>query len=85
MVKKYQEMIQKVERNLYGFLYNTDARYVDNLVKTVGRSPAEARSLAAWDWTHGIGLYGLFKSFKYTKDEKYLKYMEDWFDHGLPV
>ena len=32
MDKKYQEIIQKVESNLYGFLYNTDERYIDNLV-----------------------------------------------------
>jgi len=85
MDKKYQEIIQKVECNLYGFLYNTDERYIDNLVNTIGWSPAEARSLAAWDWTHGVGLYGLYKFYEYTKDEKYLKYIEDWFEDRIQI
>ncbi|WP_111640653.1 beta-galactosidase BglB [Marinimicrobium alkaliphilum] len=32
-----------------------------------------------WEWTHGIGLYGLLKLWDITGDEKPLQVMQDWF------
>ncbi|KAK9776406.1 putative Glycosyl hydrolase [Seiridium cardinale] len=32
-----------------------------------------------WEWTHGIGLNGLWAYYNLTGDEKYLKIIEDWF------
>lgn len=32
-----------------------------------------------WEWTHGIGLYGLYKLYEQTGDEGVLKIMLDWF------
>ena len=32
-----------------------------------------------WEWTHGIGLYGLFKHWELTGDPAVLKIMQDWF------
>ena len=85
---EYLKIFESVQKNLYGFLYNIDEKYIDNLVKTLGRTPKEARSLGAWDWTHGIGLYGLKKLHDFTGDDKYLDKIEQWFadriEIGLP-
>ncbi|KAI1334664.1 glycoside hydrolase family 105 protein [Xylariaceae sp. FL0016] len=32
-----------------------------------------------WEWTHGIGLNGLWAYYSLTGDAKYLKIIEDWF------
>lgn len=32
-----------------------------------------------WEWTHGIGLNGLWAYYNLTGDDKYLKIIEDWF------
>lgn len=32
-----------------------------------------------WEWTHGIGLYGLFKHWEMTGDESALQIMQEWF------
>ncbi len=32
-----------------------------------------------WEWTHGIGLYGLYKHWELTGDPAVLKIMQDWF------
>ncbi|KAI0884028.1 glycoside hydrolase family 105 protein [Annulohypoxylon maeteangense] len=32
-----------------------------------------------WEWTHGIGLNGIWAYYSLTGDEKYLKIIEDWF------
>ncbi|KIY46851.1 glycoside hydrolase family 105 protein [Fistulina hepatica ATCC 64428] len=32
-----------------------------------------------WEWTHGVGLYGLYKFYQITGDAETLKIMLDWF------
>jgi unsaturated rhamnogalacturonyl hydrolase len=32
-----------------------------------------------WEWTHGVGLYGLYKYYSLTGDAPTLKIVEDWF------
>ncbi|KAI1263740.1 glycoside hydrolase family 105 protein [Xylariaceae sp. FL1019] len=32
-----------------------------------------------WEWTHGIGLNGIWAYYNLTGDEKYLQIIEDWF------
>ncbi|KAF4122888.1 unsaturated rhamnogalacturonyl hydrolase [Geosmithia morbida] len=32
-----------------------------------------------WEWTHGIGLYGIWKYYELTGEERWLKIIEDWF------
>lgn len=32
-----------------------------------------------WEWTHGIGLYGIYKYYELTNDARCLQIMEDWF------
>lgn len=32
-----------------------------------------------WEWTHGIGLYGIYKHYELTNDERSLRIMQDWF------
>lgn len=41
-----------------------------------------------FQWTTGVGLYGAWKLYEFTKDEKIISYLEGWFDghikKGLP-
>jgi unsaturated rhamnogalacturonyl hydrolase len=32
-----------------------------------------------WEWTHGIGLYGIWKYYELTGEDETLKVIEDWF------
>jgi unsaturated rhamnogalacturonyl hydrolase len=34
-----------------------------------------------WEWTHGIGLYGLYKYYTLTNDAASLQVVEDWFQN----
>lgn len=36
-----------------------------------------------WDWPQGVGLYGLLKIMKTEKNEKYQKFLYDWFEENL--
>lgn len=83
--EQYLKKFDKLQENLYGFLFSTDQRYIDNLVQNLGRTEKDARSLAAWDWTHGVGLYGMYKMYEFTKDEKYLDGIEKWFEDRMEI
>lgn len=39
----------------------------------------EAKCWNGWDWTHGIGLYGIWKYYEMTGDTSLLTIIEDWF------
>lgn len=81
----YMQLIEKVGENLNDFLYSLDERYRRDLVDTLGWTPLQAKRLACWDWTHGIGLYGIFKLYQFTKDEANLDYIEAWLKDRMEI
>ncbi|HZH58118.1 MAG TPA: glycoside hydrolase family 88 protein [Metabacillus sp.] len=58
------------------FLLNFDGLVVDD------------KSWNVWNWPQGVGLYGIFKYWKLTNNQKALKIITDWFnarfDEGVP-
>lgn len=83
--EQYLGLMARVEDNLRKFLFAQDERYIRNLMENRGKTEAQARSLACWDWTHGVGLYGLFKRYQYTKDETILDYLESWYADRMAI
>jgi len=43
----------------------------------------DTKGWAGWEWTHGIGLYGLYKFWQLTGDARAMKIITDWFDARL--
>lgn len=39
----------------------------------------DTKSWQGWEWTHGVGLYGVWKFYELTGDSSLLKIIEDWF------
>jgi unsaturated rhamnogalacturonyl hydrolase len=40
----------------------------------------DTKGWAGWEWTHGIGLFGLWRLFEQTGDKKALAVIKQWFD-----
>lgn len=68
----------------------TLSRLIDNLVNIKDDTGAfllklddgrviDTKGWNDWEWTHGIGLYGLYRLFEQTGDDAILKIMLDWF------
>lgn len=68
----------------------TLARLIDNLVNIKDESGEfllrlddgrviDTKGWNDWEWTHGIGLFGLYKLFEQTGDEAVMQVMLDWF------
>lgn len=71
-------------------LDETLARLIDNLVNikdTTGEfllklddgRVIDTKGWNDWEWTHGIGLYGLYRLFEQTGDQAVMQIMLDWF------
>lgn len=40
----------------------------------------DTKGWAGWEWTHGIGLYGIYKYYEQTGDEQALGIIDSWFE-----
>ncbi len=49
---------------------------------------ASELSIENWDWSQGVGIYGIWRLYQITKDKKYIDYIMGWFERrfaeGLP-
>ena len=86
MVLKNQieEKLQKLIQAFTPILYEDDDIFLENMK---GRNLAgdDIRLYQHWEWTQGVGLYGLWKLFEQTKDEKYLDILVKFFDQQLQI
>jgi unsaturated rhamnogalacturonyl hydrolase len=41
--------------------------------------------ISGWEWTHGIGLYGLWQYYEGTGEQAALTHIQHWFDTQLPL
>ena len=78
---------EKLSRLIEAFtpiLYEDDDIFLENMK---GRNLAgdDIRLYQHWEWTQGVGLYGLWKLFDRTKDEKYLDILVKFFDQQLAI
>ncbi len=80
----HEEKAARLEKKLKDSLFYIDESYLENL-QSLGWDDKSSRSLAAWDWPHGIGLFGLWKQYVYTKDEKILDELISWYDSRLKI
>lgn len=52
-------------------------------IKVADGSVIDNKSFDYWEWTSGIGLYGMFKYYQLTKNKKVLKRIEKWYSDHL--
>ena len=77
----------KLERLVEAFcpiLYEDDEIFLRNM-KNRNLAGDDIRLYQHWEWTQGVGLYGLWKLFAQTKDEKYLYILVRFFDSQLAI
>ena len=79
------EIERKLSRLIDAFcpiLYEDDEIFLKNME---GRNLAgdDVRRYQHWEWTQGVGVYGLWKLFEKTGEEKYLDLLVKYFDRQL--
>ena len=65
-------------------LYEDDEIFLRNM-KDRNLAGDDIRRYQHWEWTQGVGLYGLWKQFAKTQDQKYLDVLTKFFDAQLEI
>ncbi len=65
-------------------LYEDDDIFLENM-KDRNLAGDDIRRYQHWEWTQGVGLYGLWKYFAVTRDEKYLDILVKYYDQQLEI
>ncbi len=74
-----RELIDRLTNNLI----NIEDETGEFLLRLEDGRVIDTKGWAGWEWTHGIGLYGLFKYYELTADKNAFAIINDWFKARL--
>lgn len=73
------EAVHDAVRRLIHNLVNIKDETGEFLLKLDDGRVIDTKGWAGWEWTHGVGLYGILKHWQLSGDAKALKIMQNWF------
>jgi unsaturated rhamnogalacturonyl hydrolase len=86
----YSNIQTKLDRLVASFqevLYEDDVTFLQNM-KSKNLAGDDISKYRFWEWTQGVGLFGLWKLFEESRDEAYLDILTRYYDEqiaqGLP-
>ncbi|KAJ4854666.1 glycosyl hydrolase family 88 domain-containing protein [Trichoderma breve] len=75
-----QEIHSKIQLLIHG-LVNIKDETGEFLMTLADGRVIDTKGWNDWEWTHGVGLYGIWQYYQATGDPKYLQIIEDWFQN----
>lgn len=79
------QLIHKLTQNLVNITDETG----EFLLRLDDGRVIDTKGWAGWEWTHGIGLYGMLHYYQQTGDQQTLSIIDDWFaarlEEGTPT
>lgn len=82
--KQIMDKLVKLIDNFQEVLYEEDETFLENM-KTKNLAGDDIRKYQFWEWTQGVGLFGFWRYFEYTKDTKYLDLLIRYYDRQLGI
>lgn len=65
-------------------LYEEDSTFLENM-KTNSLASDDFGKYQFWEWTQGVGLFGFWKYYELSRDEKYLRVLEKYYSRQLKL
>lgn len=82
-----KEKLEKLIDSFQKVLYEEDEDFLSNMQNN-NLAGDDIRRYQCWEWTQGVGLFGLWKIFEKTREQKYfdmlLRYYNERLEVGLP-
>ncbi len=72
-------VVDKIE-NLINNLINIHDETGEFLLYLDDGRTIDTKGWAGWEWTHGIGLYGMYKYYQQTNDQSVVNIIDEWFE-----
>lgn len=82
--KKIDETLSKLISAFCPILYEDDEKFLENM-KGHNLAGDDIRRYQHWEWTQGVGLFGIWKLFDMTKDKKYLDILTEFYDKQMEI
>lgn len=79
-----EEKLAKLVEAFSPILYEDDEQFLENM-KGSNLAGDDIRKYRHWEWTQGVGLYGLWRLFEKTREKKYLDILTTYFDNQMTV
>ena len=79
---------QEIERTIHLLISNlVDIKDVSGefLLRLDDGRVIDTKGWNDWEWTHGVGLYGIYRYYEQSKDLRSRKIMEDWYRERFRV
>ncbi|WP_447895334.1 beta-galactosidase BglB [Vreelandella sp. GE22] len=73
-----KELIELIKSNIHN-LVNIHDQTGEYLLHLDDGRTIDTKGWAGWEWTHGIGLYGIYKYYEQTTDKEALAIIDQWF------
>lgn len=88
LLRQKQHFIQRADvcaliERLTDNLVNIEDKTGEFLLRLEDGRVIDTKGWAGWEWTHGIGLFGLFKYWQLTGSQQAMKTITDWFEARL--
>jgi unsaturated rhamnogalacturonyl hydrolase len=83
----YDEIDRKIDllsSAFKGILYETDDKFLENM-KEHNLAGDDINRYKFWEWTQGVGLFGLWKLYGNRGKEEYLDILKEYYDRQLEV
>lgn len=84
LVRRVDEKIDSMVDAFSHILYETDDTFLKNM-ESHNLAGDDIARYKYWEWTQGVGLYGLWKLFSYEKNEKYLDTLKKYYDRQIAI
>lgn len=84
MIRSVTGKIEKMVDSFSDILYETDDTFLKNM-QSHNLAGDDISKYKYWEWTQGVGLYGLWKMFKYEKRESCLETLRKYYDRQIEI
>lgn len=82
-----KEINQAVEKYLKSFekvLYEEDSQFMEGM-KTKSLANDDIRKYQFWEWTQGVGLFGVWKLYRETGDSRYMEILTSYYERQIKI
>lgn len=82
LIRSVTGKIEKLVDSFSDILYETDDTFLKNM-QSHNLAGDDISKYKYWEWTQGVGLYGLWKLFNYEKRESCLEMLKKYYDRQI--
>ncbi len=80
---RIEQTLECLTASFEKFLNVTDEEYLNSLAGWDGQNVQEILRYKNWDWFQGVGVYGFWKYYCYTKDVSLLNILQEYFQRSI--